>query len=407
MAGTLEGNATINVDQEELTAGASAATGHGHHREVIMRSGAATLTRSQGWRSIGVVSGFVLKLSRQAAGLTQEQLAALLGVDVTTVQGWESGRRPMSAIGTGEFIRIGARLVRAGAPPSTGRYLRLAIEADLVLSTGVEAGPGWVDPNLHPLAAGVHRKDLTNLITWPFTRSAPPHLLEFAPSRPRRGPAPTYPSLGAVEQARFFDHLQLVADRSRNTPESLLRRQAVYLLGFDRRGHVVDWLRDEWSRAGRKALRPGDITSLLEARSASVALALTGDGSHLHDFVAKTTGTEAELANLNYWAHWLGESSGTQTDDSFMLEHDKQGWSGARLLSHLTSRLDPHSPHLPLNLHTLQALAASRPALLKGEPKIKKTLEQALTRLASSGTLTQLGSNQVTMLNYALRISDH
>ncbi|MET8153267.1 hypothetical protein ACIBSW_40230 [Actinoplanes sp. NPDC049668] len=36
---------------------------------------------------------------------------------------------------------------------------------------------------------------------------------------------------------------------------------------------------------GGVAREPGDITGLLEARSASVALAVTGDSTHLHDFV--------------------------------------------------------------------------------------------------------------------------
>ncbi|GAA1337216.1 hypothetical protein GCM10009660_18850 [Catellatospora bangladeshensis] len=285
--------------------------------------------------------------------------------------------------------------------------MREAVEADLVLSTGVEAGRGRVDPDLHPLAACVHRKSLTNLITWPFTRSTPPQLSAFIPKRPRRGPAATYPSLGADERNRFFDHLQLVADHSRNAEDALLRRQAVYLLGFDQRREVVDWLRAEWQRAGRKTFRSDDVTGLLEARSASVALASAGEGDHVHDFVVKTNDTKAELANLNYWAHWVGELDGTRTDDSFMLAQDRRAWTGVRLLSHLTGRLDPNSPHLPLNLHTLQVLVASRPALLKSGPQVQEKLARALDRLASSGTLTRLGSSHVDMLNYALRISNH
>jgi transcriptional regulator with XRE-family HTH domain len=66
--------------------------------------------------------------------MTQEKFAELLGVDVTTVQGWESGRRPLSAISAGDFLRICGRLSRMGAPASTGRYLREAVEADQVLA---------------------------------------------------------------------------------------------------------------------------------------------------------------------------------------------------------------------------------------------------------------------------------
>ncbi|RKT56460.1 XRE family transcriptional regulator [Saccharothrix australiensis] len=282
-----------------------------------------------------------------------------------------------------------------------------ATDADLVLSTGVEAGCGWVDPDLHPLATGVHRKDLTNFITWPFTRCPPPQLSEFVPKIPRRGPAATYPSLGTDEEVRFFDHLRVVADHKGSAGETLLRRQAVYLLGFDRREEVAEWLRAEWFRAGRKPFRPDDVTSLLAARSAAVALATAGDSSHIHDFVARAATTNAELVNLNYWAHWIGELPETQADDSFMLSPDKHGWSGVRLLSHLTERLNPNSPHLPLNLHTTQALVAARPALLSGSPQARAALAQALDGLIDSGTLTRLGSSHVTMLNYALRISNH
>ncbi|WP_425426374.1 helix-turn-helix domain-containing protein [Actinokineospora terrae] len=135
------------------------------------------------------MSGYVLKLARQAAGLTQERFADLLAVDVSTVQGWESGRRPLAAMNTGDFIRLWTRLPRLGAPASTGRYLRAAVEADLVLSTGITAGSAWVDSDVHPLAASVHRKTLTNLITWPFTGQLPS---ELGPSH-RRCPGVVQP----------------------------------------------------------------------------------------------------------------------------------------------------------------------------------------------------------------------
>ncbi|WP_442785364.1 helix-turn-helix domain-containing protein [Amycolatopsis sp. H20-H5] len=64
-------------------------------------SGSAARTSGQGSRSTGVVSGFVLKLARQAAGLTQEALAERLSADVSSVQGWESGRRPLAAMNAG------------------------------------------------------------------------------------------------------------------------------------------------------------------------------------------------------------------------------------------------------------------------------------------------------------------
>jgi transcriptional regulator with XRE-family HTH domain len=371
-----------------------------------MTRGLRTLTGGQCSPATGVVSGFVLKLARQSTALTQETLAEVLNVDVTTVQGWESGRRPLAAMNAGDFLRLCGRLSRLGAPPSTGRHLREAIEADQVLSTGITAGAAWVDADTHPLAASVHRWTTTNLITWPITGKAPQHLHEFTSKMIRRGPAPSCPSLGADERARFLDHLLTIAERGTHVGEALLRRQAVYLLGFDGRPQVVDWLRVEWKRAGGRPIKQGDITGLLEARSASVALASAGDGSHLQDFVNHMTDTRAEVANLNYWAHWIGELNDDQTTDAFMLDNDTRSWTGVRLLRHLANRLEPGSPHLPLNVHTLHALIASRPSLLNGRADVRASLTDAFAKLVSAHGLTRTGRDQVAGLQYALRIAD-
>lgn len=372
-----------------------------------MSRGARTSTGGQGSHSTGIVSGFVLKLARQAAGLTQERLAEALPVDATTVQAWESGRRPLAAMNAGDFLRLTSRLTRLGAPASTRRHLTEAVEADQVLSTGITAGGVITGADRHPLSAGVHRRTITNLITWPITSTLPHQLREFTPKVPRRGPVAAHPVLPAEQRARFFDHLIAIAEQCTRSEEALLRRQAVYLLGFDGRPQVVGWLRDEWRRAGGRAVRDGDVTGLLEARSASVALASAGDPAQLHDFTEQTAGSRAEVANLNYWAYWIGDLSDEQTNDAFMLSDDTRSWTGARLLHHLMDRLAPESPHLPLNLHTLHALVASRPALLTDRVGARERLGDVLDRLAPSGNLTTTGRDRVAGLRYALRIADH
>lgn len=365
-----------------------------------------TLTGSQSSKTTGLISGFVLKLARQSAALTQEKLAEALGVDVTTIQGWESGRRPLSAVSAGEFLRLCGRLSRLGAPATTGRHLREAIEADQVLSIGIVAAAGWVEPDSHPLAASVHRWTITNLILWPILGRMPRHLHEFQPQVPRRGPTPAQPSLSAEERARFLAHLFTIAERAQRDSQALLRRQAVYLLGFDGRAEAVDWLRTEWRRAGRMRRPDRDVAHLLEARSASVALSVTGDSTHLYDFVNHMTDQSDEAANLNYWAYWIGELSDEQTDDTFMLSADSRSWTGARLLQHMLERLDPVSPHRPLNICTLHALIASRPSLLTDRPAVRSSFGEALDRLTSTADLSQAERRQLAGLQYAVRISD-
>jgi hypothetical protein len=150
----------------------------------------------------------------------------------------------------------------------------------------------------------------------------------------------------------------------------------------------------------------GDITGLLEARSASVALASAGDGTHLHDFLRRTTDAGSEIANLNYWAHWIGELNDEQTDDAFMLDADTRSWTGVRLLQHLVRRLSPGSPHLPLNLHTLHALIASRPSLLNERPDTRSDLAEVIDQLASVDGLSRTEHDQLAGIQYALRIAD-
>ncbi|MGI5450590.1 hypothetical protein ACQEVM_33430 [Streptomyces sp. CA-243310] len=49
----------------------------------------------------GLISGFVLRAARTSIPATQQGLAELLAVDLTTVQGWESGRRPLAHMRAG------------------------------------------------------------------------------------------------------------------------------------------------------------------------------------------------------------------------------------------------------------------------------------------------------------------
>jgi hypothetical protein len=81
-------------------------------------------------------------------------------------------------------------------------------------------------------------------------------------------------------------------------------------------------------------------------------------------------------------------------------------WTGVRLLRHLVNRLEPDTPHLPLNIRTLHALIASRPSLLSSQSAIRALLAEVLAKLASAD-LTRPERDQLAGLQYALRIADH
>jgi len=75
-------------------------------------------------------------------------------------------------------------------------------------------------------------------------------------------------------------------------------------------------------------------------------------------------------------------------------------------MQHLVWRLEPESPHLPLNLYTLHALIASRPSLIAGPPEVRHPLNAMLERVTAVDSLSRTGRDQVAGLRYALRIAD-
>ncbi|MBP2474394.1 transcriptional regulator with XRE-family HTH domain [Crossiella equi] len=357
---------------------------------------------------MGIVSGYVLKLARESVPLSQSALAELLGVDLTTVQGWESGRRPLTAIRTADLIRLRAKLIRLGVPTKVLAALDDALEADLLIGHAVEAGDHSDGGEDHPLAQSVHRRDLTNMITWPFTGLAPPSLRALdRQAHHRRGPVPDRPVLSAEESGRFFDHLLVTADAEAGVEDNALqRRQAVYLLGFDERPDTAEWLGTEQRRALRRAGRTDHVPSWVEVRSSAIALTRYGDRDPLRAFVRTALTNEAqEIANLNYWAYWVGEVSDVQTDDGFMTELGMRAWDGEELLRHLLLRLQPGSDHAELNIHSLWSLVLARPALLEGNPALRALARERVDRMAEDAELAKQAHRELTGLDYAIRLA--
>ncbi|MGH3931429.1 MAG: helix-turn-helix domain-containing protein, partial [Pseudonocardiaceae bacterium] len=241
------------------------------------------------------MSGFLLKLIRESVGLTQVHLAEQLGVDVASVQGWESARRPLTALRATDLVRLRSRLLRCGAQPTALTLLNDAIEADLIIAESVQTGDALIDADEHPLGAMVHQDKLTNLITWPFTGVLPSQLHDLPERvRARRGPVPDRPTLGADERMRFFDHLLVTADAYSCEDAALPRQQAVYLLGFDTRASTAEWLHTEQLRALRNADRADHLPSWVAVRSSAVALAFTGDRDPIRAFIHQALITDQQ-----------------------------------------------------------------------------------------------------------------
>ncbi|MER5558806.1 helix-turn-helix transcriptional regulator [Streptomyces sp. NPDC002506] len=107
----------------------------------------------------GIVSGYVLRLARESIPRTQTGLAEDLQVDLTTLQGWESGRRPLANMKAGALLDLRRRLPALGADSDLVQLLDAAMDAamdaDRILS-------GALSPPLrleqHPLAEWVHTR---------------------------------------------------------------------------------------------------------------------------------------------------------------------------------------------------------------------------------------------------------
>ena len=88
--------------------------------ELLIASGATRTSggfRPDGRPRQGLITGYLFKLIREYAGLTQETLAEHLGVDANTVQGWESGRRSLTGTRVATLVQVRHRLRQLGADP--------------------------------------------------------------------------------------------------------------------------------------------------------------------------------------------------------------------------------------------------------------------------------------------------
>jgi hypothetical protein len=365
-------------------------------------------TLTSGTSSEGRVSGYVFKITRESTGRTQQQLAADLRVSGAAIQGWESGRRPLIAMPTGQFLALRSRLRHLGATPALLRALTLALEADHILGHALATPHRAADPDGHPLGSWVLNRPLTVMTAWPIGAKPPDILRQSSPAATRRGPVPAGPVLSVEERRHVGEHLQHVAERARSTglADLLLKRQAYYLAGFDPSPSTRQWL-DHMRRADQARLRPprGWSQAWPLARSTASALTRAGDPEPMRQFLHDhLSGDTEEAANLNYWAFWAGELDEQQTSDEFIGSSSSLSWHGGRLVRHLAGRLHGNVGFTELNIRSLHTLIRVRPALAR---LVAGDLQSSITRLLDADEISATARRELNALRYGIAIARH
>jgi transcriptional regulator with XRE-family HTH domain len=354
----------------------------------------------------GLITGYVLKLVRESIPSSQEALASCLGVDRATVQGWESGRRPFTAVAFGQTVAIRTQVARLGAHSDLLAALDDAAAADHILDQVLGVEPEAADIGQHPLAGSVLTHSLTEMLTWVVANQEPTFIKLLGPRSVRRGPVAPRPVLEAGEREAFFANLQVIADRAdRQDPaQVLLHRQACFLAGLDPNGSTANWLnggpRASLSFAGFDTWSP----LWPDARSVATSLAKQGDPELLRAFIARAHPDDAcELAGLNYWAYWVGELRSRQHNDMFMIDRSL-AWRGALLLHHLVERLDAQHAFVDLNVHTVWSLLAARQDLAQDNPATGRQLLARAGRLLDEGGISDQSRRELASILYGLRM---
>ena len=349
----------------------------------MAQSGRKTLTGGEALS--GRIAGTVLKAIRKATGLSQEDLAEHAGAGLTTVQGWETGRRPLINVRYSEVFRLHRRLQTAGSDPQLLRLLDPALRADNIL-----AEINTPDPELHPLALLVPDRTLTELLAWPISGTPPRQLRGIRAHLP----------VGAGVREHLVAQLRELAERAPATTMAgaMLRRQAQFLIA----GHpgFREWVTDR-VRADLRRTNLGDWSVQWPvARSHAVSSAIAGDPEPLHRFVTEGLATEQGVtANLTYWAYWAGEINTQWTTDHEML--DEQPWSGETLLASLTDGI-VNAPYRDLCAHTLWALIRVKRGLIV-DADTSATVAMAVDAALAEGKVSDDARRKLEQVDYLVR----
>ncbi|MBT2453002.1 hypothetical protein J7F03_39450 [Streptomyces sp. ISL-43] len=132
----------------------------------------------------GLISGFVLRAARTSIPATQQELAELLAVDLATVQGWESGRRPLANMKAGVLLAMRRRLAVLGASPAVLALLDAAMDADRIIAAVLASG----DDVGHPLGEWFQTRQTAHMLAWALAGTPPASVADLV-AAPRRGQA--------------------------------------------------------------------------------------------------------------------------------------------------------------------------------------------------------------------------
>ncbi|MFF3544403.1 XRE family transcriptional regulator [Streptomyces platensis] len=331
-------------------------------------------------------------------------MAEALGVDLGTVQGRESGRRPLANMKAGALLDLRRRLLALGADQAALGLLDAAMDADRIIGAALDPPE---QPELHPLAGWVHTRDTAHMIAWAVNGTPPPALQRPSPSR--RGPVATAPLMGTQERNAFFSHLRSAVERAEKAGDgrALLHRQALYLTSYDGSSEANSWTAHALhARRGLIAVQGGS-PRWAGARSTATALARRGDPVPLLNFIDRSIADDdaAEAANLNYWAYWMGALREPQPSDAFMADRSLTGWDPPTLLRGLTKGFHESPGYVDLYAHSLWALLTAHPWLPQASPTLADTLAERVARMLETDAISPRSRRELSAVHYVLR--DH